>query len=266
MACKHCGTKVEFLPADHGRQFLCTGCGKPGVYGFGAESPVAGVGGQSVPAPMKPKSGGGVLTWVGGGVIGIAAIFGLVGKGAKHAGKAAKAIPTRTIPAQLPSRFTAPAFRTGSSASPGFAPSASGASNGMMFLPFSAGFHASRALPRESGEKTESWRIATEEEAEAAARDGNPQLLFERNMVKAAEEMAQKMDEGATMEVAGETFRVVMNDDGTRSLVPALEDQGTEDAAEASTETQSLESPAEGADAPVAPESADVADEATSAP
>ena len=148
MVCKHCGTKVEFLPADHGRQFLCTQCGKPGVYGFGAESPAADAGGQPVPAPMKPKSSGGVLTWVGGGVIGLAAIFGLVGKGAKHAGKAAKAIPTRTIPAQLPSKFTASPYKA-APASTGFAPSvAPNAGGGMTYVPVGAGIHASRAATR----------------------------------------------------------------------------------------------------------------------
>lgn len=159
MACKHCGTNVDFLPADHGRQFVCTSCGKPGIYGFGAAesnpsfatpsaSPfvTANAGGQAVPAPMKPKSAGGVLTWVGGGVIGVAAIFGLIGKGAKHAGKAARAIPTRSIPAQLPSKFTAPAYRTGTSASTGFAPSvAPNAAGGMTYVPLGAGIHASRA-------------------------------------------------------------------------------------------------------------------------
>lgn len=148
MACKHCGTNVQFLPADHGRQFLCTECGKPGVYGFGAEAPAAVAAGQPVPAPMKPRSGGGVLTWVGGGVIGIAAIFGLIGKGAKHAGKAAKAIPTRTIPAQLPSKFTASPYRA-APASTGFAPAVTpGSTGGMTYVPLGTGIHASRAASR----------------------------------------------------------------------------------------------------------------------
>jgi hypothetical protein len=162
MKCKHCGTNVDFQSADHGRQFVCTTCGKPGIYGFGADaadasptttaatSPFATASGsgQPVPAPIKPKSAGGVLTWVGGGVIGVAAIFGLIGKGAKHAGKAAKAIPTRTIPAQLPSKFMASPYKA-APASTGFAPSvAPNAAGGMTYVPLGAGIHASRAASR----------------------------------------------------------------------------------------------------------------------
>jgi hypothetical protein len=175
MACKHCGTNVDFLPADHGRQFVCSSCGKPGIYGFGADaadpslaagaaSPFATAsrGGQPVPAPMKPKSASGVLTWVGGGVIGVAAIFGLVGKGAKHAGKAAKAIPTRTIPAQLPSKFMASPYKA-APASTGFAPSvAPNAAGGMTYVPIGAGIHASRAASRAmSGDEKKDQPLAS---------------------------------------------------------------------------------------------------------
>lgn len=160
MACKHCGMNVDFLPADQGRQFVCTNCGKPGIYGFGADAADSSKGataspfatasgaGQPVPAPMKPKSAGSVLSWVGGAAIGVAAIFGLVGKGAKHAGKAAKAIPTRTIPAQLPSKFMASPYKA-APASTGFAPSvAPNAAGGMTYVPLGAGVHASRAASR----------------------------------------------------------------------------------------------------------------------
>lgn len=182
MKCRHCGTGIEYVAADHGRQFVCTSCGKPGIYGFGADgtatnSPFATASGagQPVPAPAKPKSAGGVLTWVGGGVIGVAAIFGLVGKGAKHAGKAAKAIPTRTIPAQLPSKFMASPYKV-APASTGFAPSvAPNAAGGMTYVPIGAGIHASRAASHAmTGEEKDQPLVAPQPVPALPAVDAAP--------------------------------------------------------------------------------------------